>query len=367
VGHYQVGTKPADYALALKLSENKNDSVTLQHRVEELASIAGFARKVTSNLSMKQMIASTHKQIHSIVLPDLTVIFLKQGNKLILQEMENDDINIARGGPKIKNVGECLCGVVAETGEPVYSLDINSDPCCTLDQCKNMGIRSFAALPLLFENEILGVLGIASLTSRKFSDQAYFLETIASQIAICLHNSMLYEQIQKHANELEKLLWERKRATKLLMKREKELKLNTQNLEEVNTALKVLLKQRDRDKTEIEETVIYNMKELVLPYLEKLKKGKLSTQQKGYIGVVESNLNEIVSPFVHKLSSSYFNLTPKEIQVADLIKKGKTTKEIAGLLDSSTRVIDFHRNNLRKKFGLVNKKTNLRSHLLTLS
>ena len=360
-------TKTAKAAVVHKIVENKDDSDPLQHRVEELASIASFTREVTSQLPMTQMITSTHKQIHSIVSPDLAVIYLKQGGKLILQEMENDDLNIDHEGPKIKEVGECLCGVVAETGEPVYSMDINSDPCCTLDQCKNIGIHSFAALPLLFGNEILGVLGIASLTNRKFSDQAYFLETIASQIAICLHNSMLYEQIQKHANELEKLLLEKKQATRSLKIREKQLKLKSQSMEEVNTALKVLLKQRDQDKTELEEKVIFNMKELVLPYIEKLKNSKLSTRQKSYVSVLESNLNEIVSPFIHKLSSSYFNLTPKEIQVADLIKKGKTTKEIADLLNSSTRVIDFHRNNLRKKFGLINKKTNLRSHLLTLS
>jgi signal transduction protein with GAF and PtsI domain/DNA-binding CsgD family transcriptional regulator len=364
---FQVEAKPINYPFAFKPIKNKNDSDKLQHRVEELASIAGITREVTSKLSMKQMIASTHKQIHAIVSPDLTVIYLKEADKLILQEMENDSLNIAHDGPKIKEVGECLCGVVAETGEPVYSMDINADPCCTLDQCKKIGIRSFAALPLLFGNEILGVLGIASLSSRKFSDQAYFLETIASQIAICLHNSLLYQRIQEHADELEKLLWERKQTNKALKKREKELELNTKKQEEVNTALKVLLKQRDQDKTEIEEKVIFNVKELVLPYLEKLKAGKLSPQQKNYISVLESNLTEIISPFVHKLSSSYFNLTPKEIQVADLIKKGKTTKEIAHLLKSSNRVIDFHRNNLRKKFGLINKKTNLRSHLLALS
>ena len=362
-----MDTKTANPALAHKTIKNRNESETLQNRVEELAAIAAFTREVTSKLSMKQMIASTHKQIHSIVSPDLAVVYLKHEDKLILQKMENDYLNIAHDGPKIKEVGECLCGIVAETGEPVYSIDINSDPCCTLDQCKRIGIRSFAALPLLFGNEILGVLGIASLSSRKFSDQAYFLETIASQVAICLHNSMLYEQIQKHADELEKLLWERRQATKALKKREKELQLNTQNLKEVNTALKVLLKQRDQDKVELEEKVTFNVKELVLPYLEKLKKGKLSTQHKSFISVLESNLNEIISPFVHKLSSSYFNLTPKEIQVADLIKKGKTSKEIGALLNSSTRVIDFHRNNIRKKFGLTNKKTNLRSHLLTLS
>ncbi len=349
-----------------KIIKQKNKNA-LQRRVDELAAITTLTHEVTSNLSMKQMITSTHRQIHSTVSPDLTVIYLKRGDKLVLQEMEEDDLNVPHDGPKVKEVGECLCGVVAETGESVYSTDINSDPCCTLNQCKNIGIRSFAALPLLIGKNILGVLGIASLTNRQFSHQAYFLETIASQIAICLYNSSLYEQIQQHASELEELLREKKQATKTLKRREKELELKTKNLEDVNAALKVLLKQRDEDKAEIEEKVIFNVKELVLPYLEKMKKGKLSTLQNSYISVIESNLNEIISPFVHKLSSSYFNLTPKEIQVADLIKKGKTTKEIADLLNSSTRVIDFHRNNLRKKFDLINKKINLRSHLLALS
>ena len=353
------------HELENKISGQNNEDA-LKRRVEELAAITTLTREVTSKLSMKQMITSTHRQIHSTVSPDLTVIYLKQGDKLVLQEMEKDDLNVPHDGPKVKEVGDCLCGVVAETGEPVYSIDIDSDPCCTLDQCKNIGIRSFAALPLLIGNNILGVLGIASLTNRQFSDQAYFLETIASQIAICLYNSSLYEQVQQHASKLEKILKEKKQATKTLKRREKELEIKTKNLEDVNAALKVLLKQRDEDKAELEEKVIFNVKELVLPYLEKLK-GKLNTLQNSYISVLESNLNEITSPFVHKLSSSYFNLTPKEIQVADLIKKGKTTKEIADLLNSSTRVIDFHRNNLRKKFDLVNKKANLRSHLLTLS
>jgi hypothetical protein len=156
-----VEAKPINDPFYFKSIKNKNDSDQLEHRVEELASIAAITREVTSKLSMKQMIASTHKQIH---------------------------------------------------------------------------------------------------------------------IAICLHNSLLYERIQEHADELEKLLQEKKQANKALKNQKKELKLNTKKQEEVNTALKVLLKQRDQDKTEIEEKVIFNVKELVLPYLEKLKAGKLSSQ-----------------------------------------------------------------------------------------
>ena len=148
--------------------------------------------------------------------------------------------------------------------------------------------------------------------------------------------------------------------------RKEQLKARAQSLEELNTALKVLLKQREEDKTELEENVLSNVKQLVLPYVEKLKKTRMGAEQMTYVSIMESNLNDIVSPFLRKLSSQYLNLTPKEIQIADLIKLGKTTKEIADLLNVSPGAIEFHRENIRGKLGLKNKKINLRSHLLSL-
>ena len=152
-----------------------------------------------------------------------------------------------------------------------------------------------------------------------------------------------------------------------LKAREKELQFKASNLEEVNAALKVMVNKRDEDRKELEEKVLLNMKWLVLPYLDKMKKSGLNERQETFRNIVESLLNEITSPFVRKLSSQGLNLTPTEIQVANLVKEGKTTKEIAELLNSSTRAVEFHKESLRAKFDLKNKKTNLRSYLLSLS
>ena len=138
-------------------------------------------------------------------------------------------------------------------------------------------------------------------------------------------------------------------------------------MEEINTALRVLLEKRNEDKIEIEDRVLLNINEMILPYLEKLRKSSLNVLQQSYVDILESNLNEITSQFYQKMSSNYYHLTPKEIQIAGLIKLGKTTKEIAELIQSSPRAIEFHRNNLRKKFGLTNTKINLMTHLLTLN
>jgi len=159
---------------------------------------------------------------------------------------------------------------------------------------------------------------------------------------------------------------ERRRAERALKERGKELEIKTRNLEEVNTALRVLLKRREEDKSELEEKVLFNVRELVVPYLEKLKKSRLDDKQKGYTNILESNLNDITSPFSQRFSSRYLKLTPTEIQVANLIKHGKSTKEIAEFLNLSSQTIEFHRKNIREKIGIKNKRANLRTHLLSM-
>jgi len=100
--------------------------------------------------------------------------------------------------------------------------------------------------------------------------------------------------------------------------------------------------------------------------LSKLKKSRLDEHQRANLAVLESNLNTITSSFIPNLKSAYSGFTPRELQIAQLVKEGKTTKEIADLLHSSERAIEFHRDNIRDKLGLKNKRSNLRSYLLSL-
>ena len=173
-------------------------------------------------------------------------------------------------------------------------------------------------------------------------------------------------ELARANEELRAEIAERKRVEKELKERGEELEGKTRNLEEVNTALRVLLKSREEDKSELEEKVLFNVRELVAPYLEKLKKSGLDDKQKGYTNILESNLNDITSPFSQRFSSRYLKLTPTEIQVANLIKHGKSTKEIAEFLNLSSQTIEFHRKNIREKIGIKNKRANLRTHLLSM-
>jgi len=161
-------------------------------------------------------------------------------------------------------------------------------------------------------------------------------------------------------------LTEQKQAEEVLKERTRELEMKTENLEEINIAMRVLLKKRQEDKTEIEDNVLTNVKELITPFFKKIKKTKLDDQQKTFFSIIESNLNEIISPFTRKMSLKYLNLTPTEIRIANLIRHGTPSKEIAELLNLSPRTVETHRKNIRRKIGLEGKRANLRSHLLSL-
>ena len=158
---------------------------------------------------------------------------------------------------------------------------------------------------------------------------------------------------------------ERKEAEELLRKREEELKVRTLHLEETNTALNVLLRQREKDKTDLEEKITANIREMVNPYVEKLKSTTLDEIQKTYLDLIKSHLEDITAPFLQTIKSKYLNLTPTEVRVATLIREGKNSKEIGQLINISERTVEFHRNNIRIKLGVTNQKINLRTYLLT--
>lgn len=159
---------------------------------------------------------------------------------------------------------------------------------------------------------------------------------------------------------------ERKRMEEDLKKRERELSEKSRNLEDANTALKVLLKRREEDKIELEEKVLCNMRELILPYIDNLKLSLLDSRQLNQLAIIEGHVNEIISPFLRSLFSKYPNLTPMEIKIVNFTKEGRTAKEIAELLHISARTVEVHRDNIRNKIGLRSRKVNLRSYLLSI-
>lgn len=161
-------------------------------------------------------------------------------------------------------------------------------------------------------------------------------------------------------------LTERKRIERALCRGEEELYRKTVQLEEMNTALKVLLSSRETGRKELEESVVTNVRTLVMPHLDMLAASSLGEAQRLALHAVNDHLREIVSPLLPRLSSRFANLSPMELRVARLIKDGRRNKEIALLLGVSENTVLTHRYHLRTKLGLKGNKMNLQTYLASV-
>jgi DNA-binding CsgD family transcriptional regulator len=141
----------------------------------------------------------------------------------------------------------------------------------------------------------------------------------------------------------------------------------TAALEDANIALRVLLKKREEDKKQLEETMISNIQELVLPHLDRLKSCGLTGRALVSLGTLSENLAQITKPLLMGKSLGHLRLTASELKVASLIKQKKSTRDIALMTGLSTRTIERHRDNIRKKLGLSNKGINLTTYLMSLA
>lgn len=160
---------------------------------------------------------------------------------------------------------------------------------------------------------------------------------------------------------------ERTQTEKALREREADLQVEKENLQEANTALRVLLKRREMDKRDLEEQVMYNAKELIQPYLDKLKGRCRDARNNAYVSIIESNLNDITTAFSRRLTLEFYDLTKSELKVANFIRQGKRSGEIAAALGLSVRTVEAYRNGIRRKLRIKNKKVNLRTFLLAIS
>ncbi len=154
--------------------------------------------------------------------------------------------------------------------------------------------------------------------------------------------------------------------TAAVRKSDKDTAMRIQGLEETNEALKILLARGEDDKKLVEDRIKSNVKELVLPYVEKLKLTGLTVEQQTYLEIIETTIKNVFSSFLQKITSKQYHFTPKEIQVATLIREGKTTKQIADIMKVTRSAIGLHRHHIRNKLGLGKAKVNLRSYLLSL-
>ena len=143
------------------------------------------------------------------------------------------------------------------------------------------------------------------------------------------------------------------------------LQEHKESLEQKNIALSEVLGQVEIEKQRIIANVIANAENLLLPTIQKLGlTGEPESRQ--HAQLLQKNLEELTSSFGTKLADKKIKLTAREIEICNMIKNGLTSKEMAEILNTALLTVEKHRNNIRSKLGITNKKISLFSVLRTL-
>jgi PAS domain S-box-containing protein len=260
----------------------------------------------------------------------------------------------------------------------LYVLSFETIPkhiCTTLEKLFNLGdiyTMGFTRKGELFGNAVIITRGRAGLERRDL------IETFIGQASVALQRRRAEEELKKHrehleemveertaeikaANErLQRLITERMNAEKALLESEAKLQKQKSALEQKNIALGEVIAQIEVEKRRIKDDIETNVNIVVSPILEKLKKEKASAK---YVYMLKYHLGKLTSSFGSKITKKSLKLTPREIEVCNMVKGGLTSKDISKLLNISYRTIEKHRKNIRHKLGISNKRINLTSFL----
>jgi len=147
-----------------------------------------------------------------------------------------------------------------------------------------------------------------------------------------------------------------------LQETNRQLTLERQALQESNTALRIVLARIEQEKQEIQGDIKTNVEKILIPIVQALALQLPPTQLK-YVEILQTNLEEITSPFISHLSNSYHSLTPTEITICNMVRNGLRTKEIAHIRGVSAATINRHREHIRRKLEITNSDVNMATFL----
>ncbi len=368
------------FSLEKTVAEQREAKEALQERVREMAILNTLIQRLSANISLDKTVQVALEEVNTIFapdFPDFTLLFLRRGNKLLLQGSHVGCKKFQHVATPTHLVGECLCGQAVKDEKPIYSSDIQVDTRATWGECLMVGLRSFAALPLMSGEKVIGLLGVASGTKRDFGKQARLLEALSNEIAIGLQNALLYEEVRKHSAELtvinEKLMTEitvrkqaemelegeRRNLENTVKVRTEELRESLKKIEDANLLLgqaNIKLKELDHLKSMFIATTSHELRtplNSIIGFTSIMLMGmvgKLTNEQRKQLTIVKANakhllnlINDVID--LSKVEAGQVDFSIKEFDLSALVQEVENTLEVAikekGLeisLDISTKL-----------------------------
>jgi hypothetical protein len=133
---------------------------------------------------------------------------------------------------------------------------------------------------------------------------------------------------------------------------EKRVQLRTIALSKVNDALRMMIEGEQGRIKEEQQRISQNVEIFVKPLIDQLKSEDFPEQVRSLVETLELSLKNVFGDYTHDLAKVFSHFTPREMQVADLLRSGLPSKQIASVMGISVEKVNSHRNNIRKKLGV---------------
>ncbi|RMG03591.1 MAG: PAS domain S-box protein, partial [Nitrospirae bacterium] len=200
------GGRKYHLSIVRDLSERMTFIERLERKRREMEILYKLVSSAQKGHDLHSALQSLEEALLELLKPSLIMFYRKSGDelKLIRRYPEGEEAIKER-----KRLGECLCGSAAKSMGVILSGDILKDPRCTLDECKDAGMRAFAAIPLGEEGDLAGLLGLAWDEVRDFSEEGEFYHALGAGLTLVFRNIALIDELKRHSRNLEDLVRER--------------------------------------------------------------------------------------------------------------------------------------------------------------
>ncbi len=145
-----------------------------------------------------------------------------------------------------------------------------------------------------------------------------------------------------------------------------QLTVERETLQRKNLLQQELLDQIGESRRAAALQIQANIDRIVLPLIEHMQ-AKVDARSMEYVEMIRKSLMEITSPLVSRLEQKFRHLTPQEIQICSMIRRGYSSKEIAGIRNCSPQTVLKQRKTIRRKLGLANTEANLATFLASIA
>jgi len=180
----------------MDINERKRIETEVLDYTRQIEALFNIGTTVSQTLNLQELLDSVLERLLAVMEIEAGGIFLldKQTGELVLRAHRGTSAEFVKRVEGLR-LGEGFTGRVVRSKEPYVVEDVAGDPRLARMGAKGEGLQSFAALPIMAKERVLGLMCVGSYSSRKFPEgEVKLLGAIANQIGMAIDNAQLYER-----------------------------------------------------------------------------------------------------------------------------------------------------------------------------